>query len=36
MVLEQLTTGAGNDMERATELARKMICEWGMSEELGP
>ncbi|MCK6547189.1 ATP-dependent zinc metalloprotease FtsH [Myxococcota bacterium] len=30
------TTGAGNDIERATELARKMICEWGMSEKLGP
>ena len=36
MVLEQLTTGAGNDLERATELARKMVCEWGMSDELGP
>jgi cell division protease FtsH len=36
LVLEQLTTGAGNDLERGTELARKMICEWGMSEELGP
>ena len=33
--LSQLTTGAGNDIERATELARKMVCEWGMSE-LGP
>jgi len=31
-----LTTGAGNDLERATELARKMVCEWGMSEHLGP
>ncbi len=31
----QLTTGAGNDIERATSLARKMVCEWGMSE-LGP
>lgn len=31
-----LTTGAGNDLERATELARKMVCEWGMSEKLGP
>src|SRR4030065_2934417 len=30
------TTGAGNDIERATELARKMVCEWGMSESLGP
>ncbi len=36
LVLDQLTTGAGNDIERATELARKMICEWGMSDELGP
>jgi cell division protease FtsH len=32
---EDNTTGAGNDIERATELARKMVCEWGMSE-LGP
>jgi len=31
-----MTTGAGNDLERATELARKMVCEWGMSERLGP
>ncbi|MGA3023704.1 MAG: ATP-dependent zinc metalloprotease FtsH [Bryobacteraceae bacterium] len=31
----QVTTGAGNDIERATELARKMVCEWGMSD-LGP
>ncbi len=36
IVLEDHTTGAGNDLERATELARKMVCEWGMSEELGP
>ncbi len=36
LVLEQITTGAGNDLERATELARKMVCEWGMSEKLGP
>jgi cell division protease FtsH len=36
LVLEQLTTGAGNDLERATELARKMVCDWGMSVELGP
>lgn len=36
MVLKQFTTGAGNDIERATELARKMVCEWGMSKELGP
>ncbi len=32
----QMTTGAGNDIERATEIARKMVCEWGMSEKLGP
>ena len=36
VVLKQVTTGAGNDIERATELARKMVCEWGMSEKLGP
>ena len=36
IALEELTTGAGNDLERATELARKMVCEWGMSEKLGP
>ncbi|HNU71521.1 MAG TPA: ATP-dependent zinc metalloprotease FtsH [Thermodesulfobacteriota bacterium] len=36
LVLHDLTTGSGNDLERATELARKMVCEWGMSEELGP
>jgi cell division protease FtsH len=36
LVLNQITTGAGNDLERATELARKMVCEWGMSDELGP
>ena len=33
---EMMTTGAGNDLERATELARKMVCEWGMSETMGP
>ncbi|CAK8718045.1 ATP-dependent zinc metalloprotease FtsH [Candidatus Electronema halotolerans] len=32
----EITTGAGNDIERASELARKMVCEWGMSDELGP
>ncbi|MEZ5317723.1 MAG: ATP-dependent zinc metalloprotease FtsH [Vicinamibacterales bacterium] len=31
-----LTTGAGNDLERVTDLSRKMVCEWGMSENLGP
>lgn len=35
-MFNQLTTGAGNDIERATNLARKMVCEWGMSEKLGP
>jgi cell division protease FtsH len=34
--LGHVTTGAGNDLQRATELARKMVCEWGMSEKLGP
>jgi cell division protease FtsH len=33
--MKQMTTGAGNDIERATDMARKMVCEWGMSE-LGP
>ncbi len=36
LVLHHKTTGAGNDIERATELARKMVCEWGMSDLLGP
>ena len=36
IVLNHQTTGAGNDIERATEIARKMICEWGMSDALGP
>ncbi|MEE8547727.1 MAG: ATP-dependent zinc metalloprotease FtsH [bacterium] len=36
LVLKDLTTGAGNDIERVTELARKMVCEWGMSEKMGP
>ena len=36
LVLNSQTTGAGNDIERATEIARKMVCEWGMSEKLGP
>jgi cell division protease FtsH len=31
-----ITTGAGNDLERATDLARKMVCEWGMSDAMGP
>ncbi len=36
IVLREFTTGAGNDIERATNLARKMVCEWGMSEKMGP
>ncbi|MBL8777319.1 MAG: ATP-dependent zinc metalloprotease FtsH [Acidimicrobiales bacterium] len=36
VVFGQITTGAQNDIEQATEMARKMVCEWGMSEELGP
>lgn len=36
LVFNQVTTGAGNDLERATALARQMVCEWGMSETLGP
>jgi len=36
MVLKTETTGAGNDIERASELARKMVCDFGMSDELGP
>jgi cell division protease FtsH len=34
--MNSLTTGAGNDLERATELARRMVCEWGMSYAMGP
>jgi cell division protease FtsH len=36
IVFDKFTTGAGNDIEKATNLARKMVCEWGMSEKLGP
>jgi len=36
LILDELSTGAGNDIEKATEIARKMVCEWGMSEKLGP
>ena len=36
LIFGQMTTGAGNDIEKATELARKMVCEWGMSEKMGP
>ena len=34
--MDSITTGAGNDLERATELARKMVCEWGMCDAMGP
>lgn len=36
VALGHMTTGAGNDIERATAMARKMVCEWGMSDKLGP
>jgi cell division protease FtsH len=36
LVFNQLNTGAGNDIERASDIARKMVCEWGMSNKLGP
>ena len=36
LIFHELTTGAGNDIERSTEIGRKMVCEWGMSDKLGP
>jgi cell division protease FtsH len=36
IVFQQQTTGAGNDLEKATDVARKMVCEWGMSDKMGP
>jgi cell division protease FtsH len=36
LTFDRMTTGAGNDIERVTELARKMVCEWGMSGTMGP
>jgi cell division protease FtsH len=36
LIFDEITTGAGNDIERASAMARKMVCEWGMSDELGP
>jgi cell division protease FtsH len=36
IVFQQQTTGAGDDLEKATEMARKMVCEWGMSDKMGP
>ena len=36
IVFQQMTTGAGNDIERVSDIARRMVCEWGMSEAIGP
>jgi cell division protease FtsH len=36
LIFKTMTTGAGNDIEHATEIARKMVCEWGMSDKMGP
>ncbi|MCX5896064.1 MAG: hypothetical protein NTZ51_09575, partial [Proteobacteria bacterium] len=36
LVFHEMTTGAGNDLEKATDMARRMVCDWGMSENLGP
>jgi cell division protease FtsH len=36
LVLQHMTTGAGDDLEKATDLARRMVCQWGMSDRLGP
>lgn len=36
LIFNDITTGASNDIERATDIARKMVCEWGMSEDIGP
>src|SRR5438093_8534560 len=36
LYLKKITTGAGNDLEQATDMARRMVCEWGMSETMGP
>ena len=36
MVFEDLSTGAGDDLKKATSLARRMVCQWGMSTRLGP
>jgi cell division protease FtsH len=36
MYLDKITTGAGNDLEQATDMARRMVCEWGMSDVMGP
>ncbi len=36
LIFDDITTGAGNDIERVTRMARKMVCEWGMSDSIGP
>ncbi len=36
LILEDITNGAGNDIKNSTALARRMVCEWGMSEKIGP
>ena len=36
LIFKEMTTGAGNDIEQATNIARKMVCEWGMSDVVGP
>jgi len=36
IVFDEITTGAGNDIERVSDIARRMVCEWGMSPEIGP
>lgn len=36
LIYKDVTAGAANDIERATQIARRMVCEWGMSEKLGP
>lgn len=36
LVFDELTTGAGNDLERITDIAKKMVCVWGMSDKVGP
>lgn len=36
VVFDELTTGAGNDLERVSEIAKKMVCNWGMSDKIGP
>jgi len=36
VIFDRLSTGAGNDIERATDISRKMVCSWGMSKKMGP